>query len=201
MCIRDRRKFYEVRGTDLQTATRALAYIRLLYDIEDEAGRQFRQDAGGRSLSAVRLEHRQARAVARLAEFHAWLQGRLASAQQAGPVLPRSAMGRAIGYVLNQWDALCVYTTDGDLSIDNNVSENALRRVALGRKNWLFCGSDGGGRTAAVLLSMMATCERHKVEPLGWLRDVLTRLAAHPASRLEELLPEHWTPAAAGVRP
>lgn len=116
-------------------------------------------------------------------------------------MLPRSAMGQAIGYVLNQCDALCVYSTDRELSIDNNVSENALRRVAIGRKNWLFCGSDGGGRTATVLFSMMATCERHKVDPLAWLRDVLTRLAAHPMSRLDELLPERWALAATATRP
>jgi hypothetical protein len=86
-------------------------------------------------------------------------------------------MGQAIAYVLNQWDALCVYTTDGDLAIDNNVAENALRRVAVGRKNWLFCGSDGGGHTASVLFSLLATCVRHQVDPFAYLRDVLGRLA------------------------
>ena len=82
--------------------------------------------------------------------------------------------------------------TDGELNIDNNASENALRRVAVGRKNWLFCGSDQGGHTAAVLFSMIATCDRHKVDPFAYLRDVLTRLAAHPMHRLAELLPERW---------
>ena len=105
-------------------------------------------------------------------------------------------MGQAITYALNQWDALTVYTTEGDLAIDNNVSENALRRIAIGRKNWLFCGSDNGGRTAAILFSLMATCQRHHVDPFAYLRDVLTRIAAHPHNRLAELLPDRWKPLA-----
>lgn len=97
-------------------------------------------------------------------------------------------------YALNQWDALCVYTTDGDLAIDNNAAENALRRVAIGRKNWLFCGSDNGGNTAAVLFSLIATCQRHKVEPFNYLRDVLTRIAAAPMDQLDSFLPGRWAP-------
>jgi len=88
-----------------------------------------------------------------------------------------------ITYALNQWDALTVYTTDGDLNIDNNPAENAVRRIALGRKNWLFVGSDRGGCTAAVLFSLIATCRRHRLEPYAYLRDVLTRIAAHPPNR------------------
>jgi transposase len=95
---------------------------------------------------------------------------------------------------LNQWEALCVYTTDGDLAIDNNAAENALRRIAVGRKNWLFAGSDNGGRTAAILFSLIATCQRHGVEPFAYLRDVLTRIAAHPHHRLSELLPNQYQP-------
>jgi len=104
-------------------------------------------------------------------------------------------MGEAITYALNQWEALCVYTTDGDLAIDNNASENALRRVALGRKNWLFCGSDNGGHTAAVLFSLIATCQRHQVDPFAYLREVLTRLAATPVDQLDPLLPDRWAAA------
>src|SRR2546426_2100760 len=174
-----RRKFYDARPSDAAVSTQALAYVRLLYDVEGEARRQFeaQDDAQApRSLSAIRYELRQARSVARLAQFKTWLESQ--QAQRGGGVLPKSPMGQAIMYTLNQWDALCVYTTDGDLAIDNNAAENALRRVALGRKNWLFCGSDNGGHTAAVLFSLIATCQRHKVEPFSYLRDVLTRLAA-----------------------
>jgi transposase len=211
-----RRKFYEARNTDIQVSTRALAYIRLLYDVEDQAKAEFKQlaqaqpgsqgdmpratsdpasaDAAGArpSLAAIRLALRQELAAPRLAEFRAWLQSQ--QAQNGGPVLPKSPLGEAITYAFNQWEALTVYTTDGELAIDNNASENALRRVALGRKNWLFCGSDKGGHTAAVLFSLIATCQRHKVEPFGYLRDVLTRIAAHPVSRLAELLPTAYRP-------
>ena len=126
----------------------------------------------------------------RLAQFRTWLESQ--QAERSGPVLPKSPMGQAIQYAFNQWDALCVYTTDGRLDIDNNASENALRRVAIGRKNWLFAGSDNGGRTAATLFSLIATCQRHKVEPMAYLRDVLTRIAAIPVSQLTDLLPDRW---------
>ena len=201
-----RRKFFEARATDYTASTRALAYIRLLYDVEDQAREQFEaqgepdhaaagEDVPGKpSRAAIRLELRQKLALPRLAEFKKWLEGQQAGG--GGKVLPKSPMGQAITYALNQWDALCVYTTDGDLAIDNNAAENALRRVAIGRKNWLFCGSDNGGRTAAILFSLMASCQRHRVDPFAYLRDVLTRIAAHPYNRLAELLPDRWKPSA-----
>jgi transposase len=235
-----RRKFYEARTSDSAVATQALAYIRLLYDVEDEAKALFEKESdaapvgapaktdalakadASRSPAAIRLELRQTKAVPLLAQFKAWLESLLpggpacegdlpgaASTTPAGPrshadsgeakrslVLPKSPMGQAIGYVLNQWNALNVYATDGNLAIDNNAAENALRRIAIGRKNWLFCGSDNGGHTAAVLFSLIASCARHEVDPFAYLRDVLTRIAAHPISRLAELLPDRWTPAA-----
>lgn len=86
--------------------------------------------------------------------------------------------------------ALTRYVDDGHLEISNNAAERAIRPLALGRKNWLFAGSDNGGRTAAVLFSLIATCQRHKVEPLSYLRDVLTRIAAIPITQLAELLPD-----------
>ena len=178
-----RRKFFEAQTSDRPRSAQALAYIRLLYDVEDQAKE---------SLSSVRANLRQTQAVPRLGEFKTYLES--IQATTGGPVLPKSPMGQAIGYALNQWPALCVYTTDGDLAIDNNAAENALRRVALGRKNWLFCGSDRGGHTAAVLFSFLATCQRHRVNPFTYLRDVLTRIAAHPHHRLAELLPNRWTP-------
>jgi hypothetical protein len=205
-----RRKFYEARTSDPATSTHALAYIRLLYDVEDEAKERFEQqdvdaeaaerDQGGsrageptlqRSLSAIRLALRREKSVPRLQQFNTWLESQQAS--RGGPVLPKSPMGQAILYAMNQWDALCVYTTDGDLAIDNNVAENALRRVAVGRKNWLFCGSDHGGTTAAVLFSLIATCRRHRVDPFAYLRDVLTRIASAPIHQLDPFLPDSWT--------
>jgi transposase len=201
-----RRKFYEARTSDAAASTQALAYIRLLYDVEDQAREEFEQQekiaaqrleessaatpSPRQSLAFWRLRLRQERAAARLEQFKTWLQSR--QAERGGPVLPRSPMGQAITYALNQWEALCVYTTDGDLAIDNNASENTLRRVAIGRKNWLFCGSDNGGHTAAVLFSLIATCQRHKVEPFAYLRDTLARIAATPISQLDQFLPDRW---------
>jgi hypothetical protein len=199
-----RRYFFEARNTDAKNSAQALAYIRLLYDVENQAWEQFKTqppedtaaDAGQpkRSLSTIRLELRQKLAVPRLEQFKKWLESLQATG--GGPVLPKSPMGQAITYALNQWQALTVYTTDGTLAIDNNVSENALRRIAIGRKNWMFCGSDNGGKTAAILFSLIATCQRHHVDPFAYLRDVLTRIAGHPHHRLAELLPERWKPLA-----
>jgi len=141
-------------------------------------------------LVSERYRLRQESAVPRLQQFKRWLESQ--QAQRGGPVLPKSPMGQAVTYALNQWDALSVYTTDGRLAFDNNAAENTLRRVAVGRKNWLFCGSDNGGNTAAVLFSLIATCQRHKVEPFAYLRDVLDRVAATPVSQLEHLLPDRW---------
>src|SRR6266487_3774451 len=95
----------------------------------------------------------------------------------------------------NQWKALNAYVADGNLAIDNNAAERALRGVAVGRKNWLFWGSDAGGKTAAVLTSFTATCKRHHIDPWAYLADVLARLPSHPADRIAELLPDSWAQA------
>lgn len=98
-------------------------------------------------------------------------------------------MGQAVGYSRSNWAALNRYLETGFLAIDNNAAERALRPVAVSRKNWLFCGSDGGGRTAAVLFSMTATCKGLGTDPFAYLRDVLGRVAVHPASRIADLFP------------
>ena len=205
-----RRKFYDARSSDPATSTQALAHVRLLYDVERQAKQEAQKTAKQEAKLAVEsagtpeafdrrfhellVEHRsrlrQDLALPRLAQFRTWLKSQ--QAEHGGRVLPKSPIGQAIQYSLNQWAALCVYTTDGRLAIDNNASENALRRVALGRKNWLFAGSDKGGRTAATLFSLIATCQRHRVEPWSYLRDVLTHIAATPLSQLPNLLPGRW---------
>jgi transposase len=175
-----RRKFYEARTSDAARSHAALAWIRRLYDVEDAA----------KQLStSERVARRQTEARPLLTAFRQWLQ------QQQTEVVPKSPFGQAITYALNQWNALMRYTDDGDLAIDNNVAENALRRVAIGRKNWLFAGSDKGGRTAAVWFSVMATCQRHDLDPWAYLTDVLRRLPDHPRDQLAELLPDRWAAA------
>ena len=106
--------------------------------------------------------------------------------------LPQSPMRQAINYTLGLWKELNVYLQDGRLPIDNNLAEQAIRPIALGRKNWLFLGSENGGHTAAVLMSFVATCHKNKINTWRYLKDVLQRIQSHPASRLEELLPDQW---------
>jgi len=183
-----RRKFYEAQKTDRSNSAQALAYIKLLYDVERETA-----DLPPRERADIRQE----RSAPILVEFRNWLTGLRVG--KGGRMLPKSPMGEAITYALNQWRALCVYLLDGDLNIDNNASENALRRVAIGRKNWLFAGSDNGGKTAAVLFSFIATCQRHHVNPFDYLRDVLPRIAAHPHNRLAELLSVNLSPCAGQI--
>jgi hypothetical protein len=112
-------------------------------------------------------------------------------------VLPKSPEGRAVRYTLKNWTALTRYCEDGDLQIDNNATERAIRGVAVGRNNWVFFGSDEGGKTAAVLRSFVASCQRVRVDPFVCLTDTLSRIADHPIHRLAELLPHNWASAQA----
>ena len=134
---------------------------------------------------------RQALSVLILDKFKTWLD------EQRDQVLPKSPMAEAIGYALHNWTALIRYTEAGFLSIDNNVAEREMKRIAIGRKNWLFVGSANGGRTAAVLFSFTSTCQRLGVEPWAYLQDVLTRLPTTPAEHVSALLPDRWQAARA----
>ena len=104
--------------------------------------------------------------------------------------LPRTPIAEAINDALNQWEALNVYVRDGNLAIDNNAAERAIKPFAIGRKNWMFFGSDRGGRTLAVLSSFTATCEQLKLNPWTYLRNTLTSLPNTPADQLATLLPQ-----------
>jgi transposase len=174
-----RRKFYEAQSSDLMRSTVMLAYIRLLYDVEREA-RDMKLDGEGR------LALRQAKSVPILDDIKTYL------GREQPNVLPKSPEGQAIAYALSNWEALIRYAGDGDLEIDNNGAERSLRGVAVGRKNWLFFGSDSGGRTAAVLTSFIATCKRLGIDPFAYLRDIFERISTHPQTRLAELLPDQW---------
>lgn len=107
-------------------------------------------------------------------------------------VLPQSPIGKAVQYALNNWTALTRYCDDGDLAIDNNLAENALRGIAVGRKNWLFAGSDRGGRAAAVLYSLIGSAKRHDLDPFIYLRDLFLRIPTHPNKDLHQLLADSW---------
>jgi len=172
-----RRKFYDAQDSDELRATQMLALIGELYAIEREA-----QEAN----HETRLTLRQARSVPVLARIKAWLDA------EGEAVLPRSPMGAAITYARNQWAALCVYVTQGFLAIDNNASERALKRVALGRKNWLFAGNDAAAENSARLWSLIASCERHGVDPQRYLTSVLAKIGTTPKQELGQFLPDVW---------
>lgn len=182
-----RNKFAAADSTDPERVIAAKAWVRKLYDVEDEANECIAtQKLTGAAAAAVRRRLRQEKSVGLLTSLRQWL---LAEKQQ---VLPKSPIAAAINYVLNQWQALERYTTDGDLHIDNNISERTLKLIGMGRINWLFLGSDQGGQTAAVLFSFTATCKQQGIDAFAYLRDVFDRVATQPAARMEELLPHRW---------
>lgn len=169
-----RRKFYEAQESDPARALWMLEMIRRLYAVEEN--------------TQELLNARQSQSVPILEKIRSWL----VDAASSGTVLPRSPIAGAIGYALNQWPALVVYTTDARLSIDNNVAERALRRVAVGRKNWLFAGHDESAQGQAILWSLIASAQRHGVDVQLYLRSVLAHLPATPAEELQNYLPDVW---------
>jgi transposase len=174
-----RRKFFEAQTSDVCRATVVMAYIGLLYEVEREA-------RDGKLNPELRQQLRQAKSLPILDDIKTYLQ------TERPKVLPKSAIGDAIDYTLNNWDALLRYCQDGDLEIDNNGAERSLRHIVVGRNNWLFYGSDQGGRTGAILTSLLATCKRQHVEPFAYLRDLFTRISTHPQHQLDDLLPDRW---------
>lgn len=176
-----RRYFDQAQKNDPKRAEQALILIQKLYKIEREA----RED----NLSHTqRKVLRAEKAVPVLDKLKIWLDQNLLE------TLPKSPIGEAIAYSLRRWNKLRVYTQDGRLEIDNNLAENSIRPIALGRKNFLFAGSHAGAKRAAMLYSFTATCKRTGVNPLHWLVDVLDRIKDHPKEQLEELLPHKWKP-------
>jgi transposase len=179
-----RRKFYEARTSDPQRSHQALAWISLLYDVEREA--KEREPTEYEAFVALRHQMRAERSRPIFDKFHAWLEAELPK------VLPKSPIGEAIQYALNHWEALKRPLEAGFLELDNGACERAFKPVAIGRKNWLFAGSDKGGQTAAILMSLCTTCKNLGIDPQAYLRDVLDRISTHPAKRIDELLPDRW---------
>jgi hypothetical protein len=169
-----RRKFVEAEKTNAALAHEAVARIKALYAVEHDA-----KDIDAAKCAALRQQKSQPL----LAALKDWLD------RQHREVVPKTPIAEAIHYALNQWTALNVYITDGDLAIDNNVAERAIKPFAIGRKNWLFFGSDHGGQSLATLASFTATCEQLKLNPWPWLRGTLTQLPNTPTDQLATLLP------------
>lgn len=183
-----RRHFFEAKETDARRSAWMLGRVRDLYQVEEEAKEKISADKGAtpEQSDARRLELRQEKSVPILNTIKDWLD------ENQNLVLPRSPMAAAIGYALNQWDALNTYTMQGFLNIDNNAAERAMRRVGIGRKNWLFAGHDAAARRTATLYTLIAGAERHKLNPQTYLTGVLARIPSMPLSQLETLLPDRW---------
>lgn len=160
------------RSTEL--TQEALKRIAALYAIE--------ADIRG-SPEESRLAVRKKKSRPLMHSLYDWIQ------EQLKTLSVHAEMAKAFGYMLKQWDALNVFCSDGRVEIDNNICENALRCVALGRRNYLFFGSDRGGDAAAIIYSLLGTCKLNGVEPEGWLRDVLGKISDWPSNRVHELLP------------
>ena len=176
-----RRMFYEAKNNDPSIAGYALEQIGLLYNIERKAKQQ--------QLEPQQiLVLRQRESVPVLESLGAWMKEAYLKA------LPKSTIGKALGYSIERWPELMLYTTDGKLNIDNNPVENSIRPVAIGRKNYLFAGSHDAAKRSAMLYSLMGTCKLHDINPFIWLRDVLQRIATHPINKIQELLPQNWKP-------
>lgn len=179
-----RRHVHQALDADPSRMRTILLMIADLYRVEKRARQR---GLFGEDLRLVREQG--ARPV--LEKLHAYLL------EIHDQLLPKSEASQAVNYILKNWTALTRYCDNPDLSIDNNHTERSLRGWAVGRNNWTFFGSDRGGQTAAVLRSFVASCELVKVDPFAWFCDVLTRIAAHPITKLEDLLPHRWVQARA----
>jgi transposase len=174
-----RRKFYDIhQATQSPLALEALNRIAELYAIEAQIRGQ-PPDA--------RQHARSAQATPKLDAFHAWMISTRVTLSK------KSDLAGAIHYALARWRALRRYCEDGRIEIDNNIAERSLRAIALGRKNYLFAGSDAGGERAAILYSLLGTAKLNGIDPEAYLRYVLERIAEHPINRVDELLPWNLT--------
>lgn len=174
-----RRYFEQALDNDKARAEYFLGQVQLLYLVEKKCREEnYSYDE--------RYALRQKECLPVLSTLHQWLKDNIMQ------VLPKSSIGKAIAYSLARWDKLCIYAGHGHLEIDNNPVENAIRPVALGRKNYLFAGSDEAAQRAAIVYSLLATCKANGVEPYAWLKEVLIVLPDYKANRLHELLPHRF---------
>ncbi len=174
-----RRYFIKAMLNDKEGCNQALSIFQALYEIERSAKEL---ELSTDEICMMREEE----AVPLLDNFHEWLQKQYALAQ------PKSSFGKALFYCLNNWNELKQYTTNGALKIDNNHTEREMKYISMGKKAWLFFGSDQGGKNDAVVSSIISTCRRHGVEPWSYLTEIIPILTANPAVNLEELLPYNW---------
>jgi hypothetical protein len=174
-----RRKFVDALKYDKSKATEVLERMGQLYKLE--------QDMRDEGLTwEQRTQRRQQEAVPVLNDIKKWMD------ENVQKVLPKSPLGQAIAYTLPRWDGLCAYAEHGQIEIDNNMVENAIRPMAIGRKNFLFIGSHDAAEMTAAMYSFMSTCKKNGVHELEWLINVLGRIQSHNHKELYQLLPNNW---------
>ena len=174
-----RRKFVDALKDDKAKAGYVLEKMQVLYALE--------QEMRDKQLSwEERTALRQEKAVPILEELKAWMN------EQLVKVRPSSPLGKAIAYALPRWEGLSAYTMHGQIEIDNNLAENSIRPLAIGRKNFLFAGSHQAAEMTAAMYSFMATCKRNGIDEFEWLKDVFTRIQSHKQKDLYQLLPNNW---------
>jgi transposase len=176
-----RRKFDQALTNDKSRAEYVLKKISELYEIERRCDQM-------KVPPEERREQRSQHAVPLLDELGTWFK------EEINVVAPKSPIGQAIAYSLGLWPRLRAYVHDGRYLMDNNRIENTIRPLAIGRKNYLFAGSDRGARHAALMYSLLGTCKLHGVEPFAYLSDVIARISEHKTNKLTELLPHNWQP-------
>jgi transposase len=167
-------------------ALEAVRRIDALFEIE--------RTINGRSADERKAVRRE-RSAPLVAELEAWMCTERAKLSRGND------LAKAMDYLLKRWTAFTRFLDDGRICLSNNAAERALRGIALGRKSWLFCGSDRGGQRAAAMYSLIVTAKMNDIDPQAWLADILARIAAHPASRIDELLPWNWSAHAGSVAP
>jgi transposase len=182
-CLAHARRYFEhAKDSDPARAEQALLLIQQLYAIERQAREQ-------QMSVEQRYALRQEKARPIMDALGQWL------VNEYPTVLPKSAIGKAFHYLIARYNKIYIYLQDGRLEADNNLIENSIRVVALGRKNYLFAGSHSGAEKAAMIYSLLGSCKLQDINPYDYLKDVLERLPQHPINRLHELLPPNWKPA------
>ncbi len=172
-----RRKFFDSKDLDPQFTDKVLELIKELYMVERDAVEKKPDER-----KALRLE----RSAPVLEKIKALLE------ERSKTLLPKNPLNEAINYTLNHWKQLTAYLADGRLPIDNNLVENAIRPVALGRKNWLFAGSPEGAKRMAIIYSLVATCRLNNINPYEYFVDILPKIASYPANKIADLTPVNW---------
>lgn len=181
-CMAHARRYYvDSLDSDKDRAQYALEHIQRLYSIE-------RNCTENGITVAERLQVRQEQSIPILESLGKWML------EQYQQVLPKSPIGKALAYSIKRWDGLSAYASNGLLLIDNNLIENSVRPAALGRKNHLFAGSHEAARRSAMLYSLLGSCKLHQINPYTWLNNVLSKIATHPISKINQLLPHLWVP-------